>query len=227
MIEGILLVLPLYLKYLPVSKREKWHQIIYTTQPPRGGNPLAVHVQSGPIVTTCDTETEVVGHTSDHLSECLRLAYSAPCYRGQLFDDLGFMGDTECSQQILEGMYEYPPDTNIWTKKILQEAHHTFSRMSGTKIATTISTMDFQQYWKRVDERTSSSFSSVTFSHYKAVASHLMLSSMHAAYLTACTRRGIPLARWGIGLTVLLEKIVGNNFVHKLRTICLLEADFN
>ncbi len=99
--------------------------------------------------------------------------------------------------------------------------------MSGAKIATTISTTNFQQYWKRVDERTSSSFSSVTFSHYKAVASHLMLSSMHAAYLTACTRRGIPLARWGIGLTVLLEKTVGNNFVHKLRAICLLKADFN
>ena len=26
---------------------------------------------------------------------------------------------------------------------------------------------------------------------------------------------------------VLLEKIIGNNFVHKLRAICLLEADFN
>ncbi len=80
---------------------------------------------------------------------------------------------------------------------------------------------------KRVDERTSSSFSGVTFSHYKAVASHSILFAMHAAYLTACARRGIPLARWGIGLTVLLEKIVGNNFIHKLRAICLLEADFN
>ncbi len=168
-----------------------------------------------------------MGHTLDHLSKHFHLAYSAPCYQGQLFDDLGFMGDTECSQQILEGTYEYPPNTNIWTKKILQEAHHTFSRMYGVKIATTNSTMDFQQYWKRVDERTSSSFSGVTFSHYKAVASHLMLLSMHAAYLTVCARRGIPLACWRIGLTVLLEKIVGNSFVHKLRVICLLKADFD
>ncbi len=120
MIEGILLVLPLYLKY--EQERKKWHRINYTTQPPQGGNPLAVRVQSGPIVTTYDTKTEVVGHTSDHLSERFWLAYSAPCYHGQLFDDVGFMGDTECSQQILEGTYEYPPDTNIWTKKILQEA---------------------------------------------------------------------------------------------------------
>jgi hypothetical protein len=137
------------------------------------------------------------------------------------------MGDTECSQQILEGTYDYPPDTDIWTKKILQEAQHTFTRLPGKEIATTIFTVDFQQYWRRVDERTSSSFSGITFSHYKAVASHTMLSAMHAAYLTSCARHGIPRASWGIGLTVLVEKIVGNNFVHKLQAICLLEADFN
>ncbi len=99
--------------------------------------------------------------------------------------------------------------------------------MSGIKIATTISTADFQHYWIKVDEQTSSSFSGVTFLHYKEVASHSMLLAMHMAYLSACTQKGIPLARWGIGLTVLLEKIFGNNFVHKLRVICLLEADFN
>jgi hypothetical protein len=209
------------------QERKKWRRINYTTRPPRGGNPLSVRVQSWPLVTTHDTKAAVVEHTSDHLSEHFHLTYSAPCYRGQLFDNLGSMGDTECLQQILEGAYDYPSNTDIWTKKILQEAQHTFSRMSGEEIAITISTADFQQYWRRVDERTSSSFSDVTFSHYKAVASHSMLSAMHAAYLTACARCGIPLARWGIGLTVLLEKIIGNNFIHKLKVICLLRADFN
>jgi hypothetical protein len=75
------------------------------------------------------------------------------------------MGDTECSQRIVEGTYDYPPDTDIWTKKILQEAQHTFAHMSGEEIATTISTADFQQYWRRVNERTSSLFSGITFSH--------------------------------------------------------------
>jgi hypothetical protein len=54
-----------------------------------------------------------------------------------------------------------------------------------------------------------------------------MLAVMHAAYLMACTQKDVPLERWGIGLTVLLEKVVGNNFDHKLQVICLLEADFN
>jgi hypothetical protein len=119
-------------------------------------------VQTGPVIETYDTEDKVVGQTSNHLSKRFRLAYSAPCYRGKLFDDLGFTGDTECSQQILEGTYDLPPDTDIWTKKILQEAHYTFSCMSSAEILTIITTEDFQDFWKRVDERMSSSFSGVT-----------------------------------------------------------------
>jgi hypothetical protein len=81
------------------------------------------------------------------------------------------MGDMEWAQKILEGTYDFPPDTNIWTKKILQEAHYTFSHISGAEIVIIVTMKDFQNFWQRVDERTSSSFSGVTFSHYKAAAS--------------------------------------------------------
>ncbi len=47
------------------------------------------------------------------------------------------------------------------------------------------------------------------------------------AKLSICARNRMPLAQWGKGLTVLLEKILGNVFVHKLHAICLLEANFN
>ncbi len=50
---------------------------------------------------------------------------------------------------------------------------------------------------------------------------------MHAAKLTLAATTGIPLARWGNGLTVLLEKVFGNIYIDKMRAICLLEADYN
>ncbi len=130
------------------QERKKWRRVNNTTRPPQGGNPLSVRVQSGPVIETYDTEDEVVRHTSDHLSKCFRLAYSALCYCGKLFDDLGFTGDTECTQQILEGTYDFPPDIDIWTKKILQEAHYTFSHMSGIEIAIIVITEDFQNLWR-------------------------------------------------------------------------------
>ncbi len=177
------------------QERKKWLQINNTTRPPRGGNPLSVRMQFGPVTETYDTEDEVVGHTSNHLSKRFHLAYSALCYHGKLFDDLGFMGDTECAQQTLEGTYDISPDTNIWTKTILQEAHYTLSHMSGAEIAIIVTAEDVQDFWRRVNERTLSSFSGITFLHYNAAASNLMLSAMHTMYLTACARRGLPLAR--------------------------------
>ncbi len=144
-----------------------------------------VRVQSSSVIETYDTEDEVVRHTSNHLSKCFRLAYSSLCYRGKLFDDLDFRGDTECAQQILEGTYDFPPDTNIWTKKNLQEAHYTFSHMSGAEITIIVTTEDFQNFRRQFNERTSSSFSGITFSHYKAAASNPMMSAMHTTYLTA------------------------------------------
>ena len=63
--------------------------------------------------------------------------------------------------------------------------------------------------------------------HYKAASFNRDLSALQAAKLSACARKGVPLARWGVGLTVLLEKTRGNNLINKMRAICLLEADFN
>ncbi len=50
---------------------------------------------------------------------------------------------------------------------------------------------------------------------------------LYTAKLFICARNRVLLVRWGKGLTILLEKIMGNVFVHKLHAICLLEADFN
>jgi hypothetical protein len=157
------------------QERKKWQQINHTTRPPRGGAPITLQVQARQTVNTYSTENEMFECTSKHLSQQSHLAHSAPCYQGQLFDDLGFMGDTKCAQKILEGTYEYPPDTDKWTKKILQQAQMMSSQMSGTEIATMITMEDFQNYWQWVDERTLSSFRGITFSHYKAAANHYML----------------------------------------------------
>ena len=94
-------------------------------------------------------------------------------------------------------------------------------------MATYITTEDFRDYWQTANERTSFSYSGLHFGHYKVASFDNVLLAMHAAKLSACAKKGLSLARWGRGVTVLLEKICGYNCVHKLRAICLLEADFN
>jgi hypothetical protein len=78
---------------------------------------------------------------------------------------------------------------------------------------------EFQGYWQRANEAISSSFSRLHFGHYKAASFSKDLFALHAAKLTACGKKGIPLSRWGIGLTVLLEKTRGNNKINKMRAM--------
>lgn len=85
----------------------------------------------------------------------------------------------------------------------------------------------YVQYWRAVDEHTSLSRSKIHFGHYKVSAKLKRFATFFARKLTFITRMGCAPSRWGIGLTVLLEKIAGTALVNKLRAILLFEADSN
>eukprot|EP00956_Cyclotella_meneghiniana_P028833 scaffold68204_cov23-Cyclotella_meneghiniana.AAC.5 len=53
------------------------------------------------------------------------------------------------------------------------------------------------------------------------------MAILHVESLNIAARCGTALDRWKSALTVLLEKVMGNILIEKLRAICLLEADFN
>jgi hypothetical protein len=144
-----------------------------------------------------------------------------------LFEDIGHLGDTQCALNILDDSHAFLPDTNKWTIKILQEAHHTYKLLNSGTIKTTVTIEEYQEYWQRSDEAISSSYSRGHRGHYKAASYSRYLSTLQAAKLSACAKKGVPLAQWGVGLTVLLEKTRRNNLINKMRAICLLEADFN
>ena len=99
--------------------------------------------------------------------------------------------------------------------------------MSAEEVADFVSTQDYQFYWQTANEDIQSSESGLHYSHYKAQSFDRHLSSMQAAKLSLAAKTGVPLSRWGNGLTVLLEKVFGNIFIEKMRAICLLEADYN
>ena len=55
---------------------------------------------------------------------------------GQLFDDIGFIGDTTCANQVLDGTYVFPPDTDPAIKFLLEEVGFTYRKMSKEEVAT-------------------------------------------------------------------------------------------
>jgi hypothetical protein len=209
------------------AQKKRWKRINYSTCPPRGGTPLAIQVQTSTTVKTHDTEETIFEHAAEHLSLQFRLANSALIYSSTLLDNIGHLGDTQCALNILDGSYAFPPATNKWTIKILQEAHHTYKLLNSGTIKTRVSIEDYQEYWQQSDEAISSSYSRGHRGHYKAASYSRDLSALQATTLSACAKKGVPLARWGVGLTLLLEKTPQNNLINKMRVICLFEADFN
>ncbi len=172
--------------------KKQWQFINYLARRPRRGNPIAIKVQTPTSVQLYDTEDTLYQHATDHLSLQFHLANSTPCYSSQILYDLGHLGDTQCAQDILDGNYSFPPNTDHWTIKILQEAYHSYKLLNNKPIDTTISIGNFQGYWHPANEKLSSSYSRLHFGHYKAASHSRDLSALHAARLTACSRKDFP-----------------------------------
>ena len=210
------------------ASRKRWKRVNRSTKKPRGGLTIAVKVpKPDGGADEYNTKEGVFTAVSKTLNERFQSALVAQCHRGSFFEDIGHLADGPVAQQILEGTYVYPVDLDPPTRLLFEEATATYATLSPDQVATYVTAEDFQHFWQFAKERTGSSYSGLHFGHYIAASYCPTLAALHAAKLSICARNGVALDRWGRGLTVLLEKIIGNVFVHKLRAICLLEADFN
>ncbi|MGB0809178.1 MAG: reverse transcriptase domain-containing protein, partial [bacterium] len=210
------------------AQRKCWQGIKRATK--------AKEVMSVTRVEVVQDDGSVVEHTAkESIEEALKTelrtrfgrATSAPICQGALFELLGNFADTSAAVEILEGTFVPPPDTDPRTLLLFDEMASIWSRMGNGEISISVSQEDFQYYWRRVKERTSSSLSGIHFGHYKSMAHDDNLSQLMARKLSLTTTTGASPDRWARGLSVMLEKIAGVAVVNKLRAILLLEADFN
>ncbi len=144
-----------------------------------------------------------------------------------LHGNFEFLANTVLADQVLQGSYIYPENMDTHTKLLLQEARHIFHRLSKEEVVDFVSTTDFQSYWQHTNEDIQSSESGCHSGHYKVASFDRYLSAMRAGKLTLAASTSVPLACWGNGLRVLLEKVFGSIYIDKMQAICLLEADYN
>ena len=138
---------------------------------------------------------------------------------------LGYLGISPACQAILNGTFTPPPDTDIYTREFLQHLKAP-KQLLNPPIAS-ISAKDFQEGWSKMKERTSSGISGIHFGHMKACATSPWLSTLEATLAHIPYSTGLSPEKWKKSINVMLEKKRKGNHVSKLRTICLLEADFN
>ena len=220
-------------RILAILAREKsrsyWRRLNYSMAKPKG--------RSVRTVQTATEDGEVTEHTNQQAvhdaiwqeihGQRFYLAEQAPICQGQLRGDFGYMAFSPTARQVLDGTYDYPADFDPATRQLCEECARIRQCIPKNCVSTTINTEQWQHRWCTARERTSSSESGLHFGHYKAGASSETISQFHALKTTLCLRRGIALARWSRGLSVMLEKMFGCTLVSKLRAILLMEADFN
>ena len=85
----------------------------------------------------------------------------------------------------------------------------------------------FQSFYKGARESTSSSPSKLHLGHWKAASYDDDISTVLSMIIQIAVANEYPLRRWQTIISVLLEKMSGKPYLHKFRTIHLVESDFN
>ena len=220
-------------KILAIIQREKdrsfWSRHNYSMGKKQGGSVRSVQIERGQgeieEATTQQTVHEAIWNEIHR--KRFYLAEQAPICKGTLRGDFGYTAFSPTARKILAGRYDYPEGFDPATRELLEECARIRQTVPKRSVATIIRRQEWEQRWKRAKEDTSSSMSGLHFGHYKAGAQSQIISHFHALKTSLLLHRGIALDRWSHGLSVMLEKMFGCSLVTKLRSILLMEADFN
>jgi hypothetical protein len=155
------------------------------------------------------------------------LAGEAPICNEALFQDFGYTASAPASKAVLDGTYVAPADLDSPTKELFAEIAAIGQHILENSVPITITSAQWQQYWKVVKEETSLSESGLHFGHYIVGCKSDLITHFHAAQVTVTPAHAVQLEQWSCGLSVMLEKILGVTLVTKLRAIFLMEVDYN
>jgi hypothetical protein len=120
------------------------------------------------------------------------------------------------SRAVLDGTYVAPQDSDKATQDLFDEITAILRRVPNNSVSISITPAQWKQYWKAINEETSSSESGIHFGHYIVGCKSTIILHYHAARVTVITTHAIQLERWSRGLSVILEKTLGNTLVTKL-----------
>ena len=95
------------------------------------------------------------------------------------------------------------------------------------KEKTNLTEAQFRDFYRKTPEDKSASPSGLHLGHYKAASTNSDFSWVLWKILTLAYTNSYCLHRWKISATTLLEKIHGYPWIHKFRTIHIVESDLN
>ena len=140
---------------------------------------------------------------------------------------LGTDGLTKTAEEILQGTFVFPPVIHPDIIEFFSHMKISYDVMNAPEVNTTTYMEDFCSFWKAGREKIVSSMSKIHNGHYIAATTSIFLATITTTLCSIPWEIGETLKRWRYSLNVALEKKLGIRLLDKLRTIHLLEADYN
>jgi hypothetical protein len=150
-----------------------------------------------------------------------------PICNDKWFNKFSYASNTPALRAVLDGKYVTPQDSDKATQDLFDEIAAIRRRVSKDSVSVSFTPNQWKRYWKAVNKETSSSESGIHLGHYIVGCKSTNISHHHAARVTVVIVHAIQLERWSWGLSLMLEKTMGNILVTKLQAILLMEANFN
>ena len=148
-----------------------------------------------------------------------------PCLTEPLRSELGLLADTPASQAILDGTYVAPEGSHPYAQEFFQQFKRPHIEIPFNTVEVTPEI--FTEGWKKMKEKTSAGISGLHFGHLKTCATDPDLAEIEASICNLPYTTSYTPNDWKTGVSVMLHKQENEDLVTKLRTITLLEADFN
>jgi hypothetical protein len=175
----------------------------------------------------CDTKITVEDACIRENSARFSQTEGTPAMLSPLLDDLGYLADTDQAEDILHGTYVVPDGTDQYAAKLIAELRMPDSIKHGNATSQYVSTQEHVSGWKKQKEGISADPDGLTFSHYKAAAQDDYLAQFDATLRSLPYQHGFVPAAWVPTTDVEILKKAGVYDVEKMRTILLMNAEFN
>ncbi len=154
-------------------------------------------------------------------------ALDTPSLRSDQIDILGWTADTTTATAILKGAQDLPSHLDNSLQRLAPFLAYPKNMSPSTTFSDKISMEDYIYHWSKCREFTSTGVSGIHYGHFIASLQDPMMSEIDRKILEISFQTGLGPSRWKQGIDVMIPKKVGSLRAGQLRTIVLMEPDFN
>jgi hypothetical protein len=152
---------------------------------------------------------------------------NTPPMTDPLLSDLGLLAETEQVQEILQGIYVPPPDTDKYAALLIRELKMPNNVINNPVPQIEVTPEMNRDAWRKQRESVSSDPHGLSFSHYKAAAQDEINNEFDSTMRNLPFKYGFSPDRWRNITDVEILKKAGVYDIEKMRTISLMDAAFN